>query len=87
MDYFNFIAELEGYSSHFSWTIQILSNISSFVSDYNKMKEQFTKNMKTSLNNLISKNKIQINSIYKLNYTSPFEKNLVKIISFLKELI
>ena len=51
------------------------------------MKEQFTKNMKTSLNNLISKNKIQINSIYKLNYTSPFEKNLVKIISFLKELI
>ena len=87
MDYFNFIAELEGYSSYFSRTIQILSNISSFVSDYNKMKEQFTKNMKTSLNNLISKNKIQINSIYKLNYTSPFEKNLVKIISFLKELI
>ena len=87
MDYFNFIAELEGYSSYISRTIQILSNISSFVSDYNKMKEQFTKNMKTSLNNLISKNKIQINSIYKLNYTSPFEKNLVKIISFLKELI
>ena len=87
MDYFNFIAELEGYSSYFSRTIQILSNISSFVSDYNKMKEQFIKNMKTSLNNLISKNKIQINSIYKLNYTSPFEKNLVKIISFLKELI
>ena len=87
MDYFNFIAELEGYSSYFSRTIQILSNIISFVSDYNKMKEQFTKNMKTSLNNLISKNKIQINSIYKLNYTSPFEKNLVKIISFLKELI
>ena len=87
MDYFNFIAELEGYSSYFSRMIQILSNIISFVSDYNKMKEQFTKNMKTSLNNLISKNKIQINSIYKLNYTSPFEKNLVKIISFLKELI
>ena len=67
MDNFNFIAELEGYSSYFSRTIQILSNIISFVSDYNKMKEQFTKNMKTSLNNLISKNKIQINSIYKLN--------------------
>ena len=61
MDYFNFIAELEGYSSYFSRTIQILSNISSFVSDYNKMKEQFIKNMKTSLNNLISKKKIQIN--------------------------
>ena len=87
MDYFNFIAELEGYSSYFSRTIQILSNIISFVSDYNKMKEQFIKNMKTSLNNLISKNKIQINSIYKLNYTSPFEKKLVKIISILKEII
>ena len=43
MDYFNFIAELEGYSSYFPRTIQILSNIISFVSDYNKMKEQFTK--------------------------------------------
>ena len=87
MDYFNFIAELEGYSSYFSRTLQILSNISYFVSDYNKMKEQFTKNMKISLNNLISKIKIPINSIYKLNYTSPFEKNLAKIISFLKEVI
>ena len=87
MDYFNFIAELEGYSSYFSRTIQILSNLSSFLSDYNKMKEQFAKNMKISFNNLISKIKIPINSIYKLNYTSPFEKNLAKIIPFLKELI
>ena len=87
MDYFNFIAELEGYSAYFSKTIQILSNISSFVSNYNKMKEQLTKNMKISLNNLIFEIKKPINSMYKLNYISPFEKNLVKMISFLKEII
>ena len=87
MDYFNFIAELEGYSSYFSKTIKILLSISSFVSDYNKMKEQFNKNMKISLNNLIAEIKKPINSIYKLNYISPFEKNLAKIITFLKEII
>ena len=87
MDYFNFIAELEGYSSYFTRTIQILSNLSSFLSDYNKLKEQFSKNMKILFNNLISKIKIQMNSIYKFNYLSPFEKNLAKIIPVLKELI
>ena len=87
MDYFNFIAELEGYSSYFARTIQILSNLSSFLSDYNKLKEQFSKNMKILFNNLISKIKIQMNSIYKFNYLSPFEKNLAKIIPVLKELI
>ena len=87
MDYFNFFAELEGYSAYFSKTIQILLNISSFVSNYNKMKEQFAKNMKISLNNLISEIKKPINSIYKLKYISPFETNLAKIITFLKEII
>ena len=87
MDYFNFIAELEGYSSYFTRTIQILSYLSSFLSDYNKLKEQFSKNMKILFNNLISKIKIQKNSIYKFNYLSPFEKNLAKIIPVLKELI
>ena len=87
MDYFNFIAELEGYSSYFTRTIQILSYLSSFLSDYNKLKEQFSKNMKILFNNLISKIKIQMNSIYKFNYLSPFEKNLAKIIPVLKELI
>ena len=84
MDYFNFTAELEGYSSYFSKTIKILLGISSFVSDYYKMKEQFIKNMKISLNNLISEIKKPINSRYKLNYISPFEKNLANAITFLK---
>ena len=87
MDYFNFTAELEGYSAYFSKTIQVLLNINSFVSDYNKMKEQFIKNMKISLNNLISEIKKPINSLYKLKYDSPFEKNLAKIITFLKEIL
>ena len=87
MDYFNFTAELEGYSSYFSKTIKILLGISSFVSDYYKMKEQFIKNMKISLNNLISEIKKPINSRYKLNYISPFEKNLANAITFLKEII
>ena len=87
MDYFNFTAEWEGYSAYFSKTIQILLNISSFISDYHKMKEQLIKNMKLVLNNLITEVKKPIISIYKLKYISPFEKNLVKIISFIKEIL
>ena len=51
------------------------------------MKEKYNKNIKISLNNLISEIKKPINSVYKLNYISPFEKNLAKIITFLKEII
>ena len=87
MDYFNFTAEWEGYSAYFSKTIQILLNISSFISDYHKMKEQLIKNMKLVLNNLITEVKKPIISTYKLKYISPFEKNLVKIISFIKEIL
>ena len=87
MDYFNFTAEWEGYSAYFSKTIQILLNISSFISDYHKMKEQLIKNMKLVLNNLITEVKKTIISTYKLKYISPFEKNLVKIISFIKEIL
>ena len=87
MDYFNFTAEWEGYSAYFSKTIQILLNISSFISDYHKMKEQLVKNMKLVLNNLITEVKKPIISTYKLKYISPFEKNLVKIISFIKEIL
>ena len=48
MDYFNFNAEWEGYSAYFSRTLQTLNNISSFLSEYNKQKDQLIKNMKIS---------------------------------------
>ena len=87
MDYFNFTAEWEGYSSYYSKIIQIMLNISSFITEYNKMKEQLIKNMKISLNNLLVEIKKPINSLYKLKYISPFEKNLDKIILILKEIL
>ena len=49
------------------------------------MKAQLLKNMKLSLNNLISQINKPINSIYKLKYLSYLEKNTLKVISFLKE--
>ena len=87
MDYFNFLAEWEGYSSYFSKMIQILQNIGSFISDYNKMKDQLIKNMKISLNNLITEVKKPMNLIYKIKYESLFEKNLAKVILFVKDII
>ena len=87
MDYFNFTAEWEGYSSYYSKIIQIMLNISTFITDYNKMKEQLIKNMKISLNNLLVEINKPINSLYKLKYISPFEKNLDKIILILKEIL
>ena len=87
MDYFNFLAEWEGYSTYFSKMIQILQNIGSFISDYNKMKDQLIKNMKISLNNLITEVKKPMNLIYKIKYESLFEKNLAKVILFVKDII
>ena len=87
MDYFNFTAEWEGYSSYYSKIIQIMLNISSFITEYNKMKEQLIKNMKISLNNLLVEIKKPMGSLYKLKYISPFEKNLDKIILILKEIL
>ena len=87
MDHFNFTAEWEGYSSYYSKIIQIMLNISTFITDYNKMKEQLIKNMKISLNNLLVEINKPINSLYKLKYISPFEKNLDKIILILKEIL
>ena len=87
MDYFNFTAEWEGYSSYYSKIIQIMLNISTFITDYNKMKEQLIKNMKISLNNLLVEINKPINSLYNLKYISPFEKNLDKIILILKEIL
>ena len=85
MDYFNLIAECEGLSSYSARTIQILSSINSLLSDFSRMKEQLLKNMKISLNNLITEIDKPINSIYKLKYISSFEKNTLKVITFLKE--
>ena len=87
MDYFNFIAEWEGYSAYFSRMIQTMYNINSFLADYNKMKDQLIKNMKISLNNLITEIKKPINTLYKLKYISPFAKNLHKVILLLKEIL
>ena len=87
MDYFNFVAEWEGYSAYFSRMIQTMYNINSFLADYNKMKEQLIKNMKISLNNLITEIKKPINTLYKLKYISPFAKNLHKVILLLKEIL
>ena len=85
MDYFNFIAECQGLSAYSNKTIQILNIINSILSDYSGMKAQLLKNMKLSLNNLISQINKPINSIYKLKYLSYLEKNTLKVISFLKE--
>ena len=85
MDYFNFIAECQGLSSYSNKTIQILYTINSILSDYFRMKEQLLKNMKLSLNGLISQINKPINSTYKLKYSSYLEKNTLKVISFLKE--
>ena len=87
MDYFNFNAEWEGYSAYFSRMIQTLNSISSFLSDYNKQKDQLIKNMKISLNNIITEVKKPINTLYKLKYVSPFSKNLHKVILSLIEII
>ena len=85
MDYFNLIAESQGLSSYTAKTMQILLSINSLLSDYSRMKEQFLKNMKLSLNNLNSEIKKPINSIYTLKYVSSLEKNTKKIINFLEE--
>ena len=87
MDYFNFTAEWEGYSAYFSRMIQTLNSISSFLSEYNKQKDQLIRNMKISLNNLITEVKKPINTLYKLKYISPFTKNLHKVILSLIEVI
>ena len=85
MDYFNLIAEYQGLSSYTNKTIQILSSINSFLSDYSRMKEQLLKNIKLSLNNLISEINKPIYSLYKLKYISWLEKNTKTIINFLEE--
>ena len=87
MDYFNFNAEWEGYSAYFSRTLQTLNNISSFLSEYNRQKDQLIKNMKISLNNIITEVKKPLNTLYKLKYISPFSKNLHKVIVSLIEII
>ena len=85
MDYFNLIAEYQGLSSYSERTIQILSSVNFLLSDYSRMKDQLLKNLKISLNNLITEINRPINSIYKLKYVSSFEKNISKVINFLKD--
>ena len=85
MDYFNLTAESQGLSSYSNRTIQILSGINSFLSDYSRMKDQLLKNMKISLNNLILEIKKPINSLYKLKFVSSLEKNTIFIIKLLQE--
>ena len=85
MDYFNLIAEFQGLSSYTNKTIQILLSVNTFLSDYSRMKDQLLKNMKFSLNNLISEINKPINSLYKLKYVSSLEKNIKIIIKFLEE--
>ena len=85
MDYFNLIAEFQGLSSYTNKTIQILLSVNTFLSDYSRMKDQLLKNMKISLNNLISEINKPINSLYKLKYVSSLEKNIKIIIKYLEE--
>ena len=85
MDYFNLIAEFQGLSSYTNKTIQILLSVNTFLSEYSRMKDQLLKNMKFSLNNLISEINKPINSLYKLKYVSSLEKNIKIIIKFLEE--
>ncbi len=87
MDYFNLIAECQGLSSYSQRTIQILTSINTLLSDFYQMKDQLLKNLKISLNNVISEMNKPIDSLYKLKYISSFEKNISKIIAHLKEIL
>ena len=87
MDYFNLTAECQGLSSFSQKTIQVLTSIASLLSDFYENKDQLLKNLKSSLNNVISEINKPIESIYKLKYVSSFEKNTLKIIAYLNEVI
>ena len=87
MDYFNFIAEYQGLSTYSARNIQILSTVNSLLSDYSRMMGQLIKNLNISLNNLITEIKKPINTTYKLKYVSSFEKNILKIINYIRELL
>ena len=87
MDYFNLTAECQGLSSFSQKTIQVLTSIASLLSDFYVAKDQLLKNLKSSLINVISEINKPIESIYKLKYVSSFEKNTLKIIIYLNEVI
>ena len=87
MDYFNLAAECQGLSSFSQKTIQVLTSIASLLSDFYVAKDQLLKNLKSSLINVISEINKPIESIYKLKYVSSFEKNTLKIIIYLNEVI